>query len=340
MLLFCAFVSQCALCSAQMPPDALVPPVESDGWIVPAAGAQAEPVWGIKGGIMIGLWPAPGPRGLIRIYTPYLGQERRQPLNFVAVEPVVGGRRGYSEMETSESDGVQGRRMWITTELQETPEPRVPWEPPAVGPTQVDGHEVLTFYVCVEPFLNGARPVVQVILRKDRPSEVAFRTFAAKISAPMQECILTATMGNYARLRRLWLRDGPVEAASLWPKDSAMPNGFESHREWSVDQLHRIGVEAIVAATPDEANPSEATYVEGTPSWWRYQGKIATQYWRTKARDDLVLRVNSRRTFWGTNAPIPGGVAFENFELGAPFVPGWEFVFGATTDLPEKVMPR
>ncbi|MGA7500698.1 MAG: hypothetical protein WBX00_28545 [Isosphaeraceae bacterium] len=36
----------------------------------PAEGKAEEPTWGIKGGIAIGLWPNPGPRGLIRVYTP------------------------------------------------------------------------------------------------------------------------------------------------------------------------------------------------------------------------------------------------------------------------------
>ena len=52
------------------PPKGLAPP--GRGWTVPppGGGQGAEPTWGIKGGIAIGLWPHPGPRGLIRVYTP------------------------------------------------------------------------------------------------------------------------------------------------------------------------------------------------------------------------------------------------------------------------------
>ena len=68
----------------------------------PPRARHAEPTWGIQGGIAIGLWPNPGPRGLIRVYTPYLGQPRLTAMNFIAVEPVVGQIRGLSELEKSQ----------------------------------------------------------------------------------------------------------------------------------------------------------------------------------------------------------------------------------------------
>ena len=58
------------------PPKGLAPPVVDRPLLRPAEGKAAEPTWGIKRGIAIGLWPNPGPRGLIRVYTPYLGQPR------------------------------------------------------------------------------------------------------------------------------------------------------------------------------------------------------------------------------------------------------------------------
>ena len=62
-------------------------------WILPTH-AKSEPVWGIKNGISVGLWPTEGPRGLLRIYTPYLGQSFPQMVNYIAIEPVVGGSAG------------------------------------------------------------------------------------------------------------------------------------------------------------------------------------------------------------------------------------------------------
>ncbi len=40
--------------------------------------------------------------------------------------------------------------------------------------------------------------------------------------------------------------------------------------------------------------------------------------------------VNARYTYWMSSQPIPGGVAFENFELNERFYPGQQFVFGMT----------
>src|SRR5262245_44068695 len=78
-----------------------MPPVEALGgdlWIQPA-NAEDDPHWGFKNGIAVGLWPTDGPRGLIRIYTPYLCQSFQRVVNFIAVEPVVQGQRGQSELE-------------------------------------------------------------------------------------------------------------------------------------------------------------------------------------------------------------------------------------------------
>src|SRR5260370_33582999 len=83
------------------PPRPLTRPVEDGSFLRPAAGTAAEPMWGVKGGIAGGVWPNGGPRGLIRVYTPYLGQRRHPVMNFVAVEPVVRGSRGLSELEAS-----------------------------------------------------------------------------------------------------------------------------------------------------------------------------------------------------------------------------------------------
>jgi hypothetical protein len=308
------------------PPKNLLPPVEKSGWVLPATDGPAQPVWGIKGGVHVGLWPAPGPRGLIRIYTPYLGQPERQPLNFVAVEPIVDGRRGFSELEHSAWDNAQGKRAWQTAALDSSPEPGVPWlpQPPDISP---DG-QTMSFTLCFEPFNNGAQTMVGVLLDKRKPHEVVLRTFAAKDSAPMQQFILTATMGNYARLRKIHLEDKTLSAAMLWPKDERARNGFEPHREWGADALRRDGDSALLLAEPDEASPENAEYSAGTPPWWPYRGTRAAQFWKTRVCEKLVGRVNARRTYWATDSPIPGGVAFENMEFAAPFAQGMEFVFG------------
>jgi hypothetical protein len=317
------------------PPRPLAAPVEDGPFIRPAAGAAAEPLWGIQGGIAVGLWPKGGPRGLIRVYTPYLGQGRRRVMNFVAVEPVARGARGLSELEASALDRVDGKAMWTGDTFEDDPKPRPPWHPARGVVGSAGGHKTLTVYLYVEPFDNGARPVVEVQLREDRPHEVAFRVDSARRGAPMQACVLTATMGNYARIRRLWLKDRVVDAHALYRSARFDPrDGFAEHHQWGVGALLVVDGEAVVAARPDEPDPVHASYASDVHPSWHSVGRTATQYWRAPARRHLVARVNARRTYWASRGAIPGGVAFENFELEAPFHPGQKFVFGVTPELP------
>jgi hypothetical protein len=318
-------------------PRKLAPPVKKGPWLVPAPGKASEPVWGFQEGISVGLWPTGGPRGLLRIYTPYLGQPRLRMINFIAIEPVVGKDRGLSELEPSTLDKVPGKAMWTGNNLELDPKPRPPWEPATGKVIKVGRRKALTVFVFVEPFKNGAHPVVQLTFRRDRPHEVGLKVFATKGSAPMKACVLTATMGNYARLRHLWLKGEVVDARKVWPAFQPDAWGFASARQWQVDRLWVVGKEAVVAATPSEANPVRANYAKEVPPWWRYEGKPATQYWRAPRQKDLLARVNGRQTFWATKAQIPGRTSFENFELEAPFQSGQEFTFGVTPQAPAKL---
>src|SRR5262249_27566165 len=159
----------------------------------PAPGPRAQPVWGRKDGLAVGLWPTSGPRGLIRVYAPYLGQRRPRMVNYIAVEPVVKGVRGQSELETSS----HGPQRGLAVRAGHSPAAATaPAEPAAPSPGRVErsgGVETLTFFLATEPFRNGARPLIQVVLRADQPREVGFRVGAAPGSARMDACVLSAT---------------------------------------------------------------------------------------------------------------------------------------------------
>ena len=150
----------------------------------------------------------------------------------------------------------------------------------------------------------------------------------------MRSCILTATMGNYARLRRLHLKNRVEEAQHVYHPFLPVFAGFAAHRQWGIDELLVRDGRAFVAATPDEPDPAHARYSPDVSRNWHYQGAVATQYWHARARPGLVARVNARQTYWASHSPIPGGVAYENFELEAPFEPGQEFCFGVTPGMP------
>jgi len=273
--------------------------------------------------MQIGLHPLGGPRGLIRVFTPYLDHPRDRLLNFFAIEPIPAGRaeRGYSELERSRLDEAPGLRFWSADDPDD-PTPRA-GDDPARG--VVDGN-TLTVGILSEPFANGADVWVTATFTRDRPHEVRVATFARESSVPLSACIVTATMGNWARLRELELAGRAVRAAELWPDYCG--SAFAPHASVGVDELLREGDEVVLRARPDEADPAGAVYADGTADHWHYTGRRGAQEWRA-ADPDPALRgqVNGRFTYWMSEHPLPGGIAFENVELVEPFRQGRAFTF-------------
>src|SRR5436305_402797 len=79
-----------------------------------------------------------------------------------------------------------------------------------------------------------------------------------------------------------------VDSRALWADFRPDRAGFAPPRQWGIDRLAVDAGEAIVAATPDEADPTKAAYAADVPPWWRYEGRFATQYWRARAQEGLV----------------------------------------------------
>lgn len=310
-------------------------------WIYPDGVKNKDPYWGIKGGIAVSYAPHKGVvRGLIGIHTPYLGHNSERVLNFIAIEPVVENSRGYSEMETSKIDNKQGLK--IRSSNQFIPDYSIDKlsDIPATGViSDKDASQTLSFYLYIETFANGSKPIIQIILSEASPYEFGMRVYAAKDSKFFRTCILTATMGNYAQLRHLWLKGEVVEAKDLWKDFNVSDPGFAPHHNWGADKILTLdNGQAIVACTTDMISSDKVKYDSNVPFWWKYEGNIATQYWRVpKPTKYLIVRVNGRTNYYGAdNWRIPGGIAFENFEVEEPFVAGQEFVFGATTAKPNK----
>lgn len=320
-----------------------------------AAGAVAEspavdwvraglntnrPLWGVRGSLLWGIPGArslrDGPRGLIRLWSPTLTHGGYDLINFIAIEPVVRGQKGFSELERSQLDGTPGKRLWC-----ETGEPGRP-STTNLSPGRivhlVSGAQSLQVQVGVERFENGAQVGLAITQRSDAPDEIELTIHAQPDSAPIDYCILTATMGNKARARLLWLKDGPVSSLKLYP-DYREPD-FAPHQLFAWNRLHRTAAGDVLAAiTTDEANPSSVEPFPGRLNW-RYSGFPVTQYWKRPAgasHDDLHVAVNGRYTYWLSRQPIPGGVAFENFEMRERFHNGQRFVFGITRQTPSEL---
>ncbi len=192
-------------------------------WIWPQTAKDA-PVWGIKNGSTMSLWPAAaeltksdgGPRGLLRIGYNYLGTDFL--INFIAIEPFVEGDMEFSEISLSTVDGKWGKFIWAADSTRSSH---------YTGTANVRGAithpdslhpevEALYFYLLMEPFKNGAHPYLKVNLRDDEPGEVSLQIFNEDNSAKMERCALTATMGTYSRLRLLYVKNSVVDAKQLF----------------------------------------------------------------------------------------------------------------------------
>ena len=321
-------------------PSTLTPPQENGSWLQPAQRTKAQPVWGFANGIRIGIAPLDGPRGLIRIYTPYLEHEEFVVTNFIAFEPVDKAKkiRGLSELEWSKADDTRGKRFWSS----DTPEaPSFPDQYyPAHGVlSHENGLERLTVYFFCETFENGADVYVRIRFTENKPYEFELTAYTTENSVELERFILTATMGNKARLRNLYLANGKIkESVKLWPDYT--DSNFTLHDHTALTEMIRDkkGGSWFVAA-PNEEDPSNAIYAQDTHSHWKYKGKKATQYWYCATPGDkLEGVVNGRYTYWASKSPIPRGISYENFELTEPFQQGQSYIFGITPVAPEEFL--
>lgn len=312
-------------------------------WIQPTQGKSAQAIWGHAKGISVAI-PQCNimPRGLIRIFTPYLEHEKHVVTNFIAMEPTPSGHehRGLSELEMSTFDkGIRGKRFWSSDNADYTNHDNEIY--PARGVVgEENGKQTLTVYIFSEPFDNGAKVYIRLRFFEDRPYEFEITAYTYDGSVALDNFILTATMGNKARLRELYLNDYHKVSSDIWPDYNE--DAFAPHAFFPVeDMIHDKKGYAYFIAAPNEKDPSNAIYADGTAQHWKYKGKVATQYWiSTNPSPSLQGLVNGRYTYWASKSPIPGGISFENFEMKEPFRNGNQYIFGITPDSSDKFIEK
>ena len=346
LFLCCILSGTVAFAQFEIDGQRLAPPEQEGIWVRPSADKPSQAIWGFADGIQVGINPPGLPRGLLYILCPYLMDEdnpRRKfdVINYIAMEPVDAAthRRGLSEMEHSALDNKQGKRF-ISSDTPQKPE----WDKlhPARGTVAVeDGKQTLTVWIFSEKFDNGADVYVRLRFMEDKPYQFELQTFASLESVPLDMFVLTATMGNKMRLRRLYVGEGVTKLATeLWPDYT--DKWFTPYDRTPLDKMIRDrkgGAWAL--AEPTETDFSKAEYEEGTSNGWKYNGRPATQYWYSPLPGEKTEAiVNSRYTYWAIFKKIPGGVAFENFELQEPFRQGAVYYFGVDPEKPAKIIKR
>jgi hypothetical protein len=326
-------------CTAEQPLPDRPQPVRSPKWVRGECDGY-RPCWGLAKGLLFGIHPGDKkgdgePRGLIRIYSPVLRGGKYDLINFIAIEPIVDGKRGFSEIEHSRLDGAAGKRIWTAADSS-TPGDAVKMEPGKVR-RLASGVEQFELTLRVEKFDNGAHVYLVVAQRSDAPDEIELTIHAERDSKALQYVMLSATMGNKARTRLLWLADGPRSTRQLFPGFSG--DGFTGDAVFGFRRIHRMADgDALVAITTDEANPGGVKVAD--MDGWYYGGHKVTQYWRKSKgsyASDLQAVVNARSVYWGSHMAIPGGAAFENFEIRERFRDGQRMRFGVTRKTPNEL---
>jgi hypothetical protein len=321
-------------------------------WIRPA-NEKSSPVWGIQNGIVVGLWPAPvekgepgtkgGPRGLLRVGYNFKGETYL--VNYIAVEPVVKGDMEFSEVSPSRVDKKLGKYFWASGTAQAGKfSPFANTRGVITHPDQQHpAIEELSIYVFMEQFLDGAYPYLKLTIRSDKPGELGIQLLNQPNSAKMERCALTATMGNYSRLRLLYLKDSVIDSRRLFAGYDDI--GFAEKEPYTYDKMLRnSNGDYFVCAESNETFNQLAAWPQEPAYWsrwgWHYRPFYKlTQYWRVAGTDfdhSLQVRVNGRAKYWGGEgntdksayANVPGGPAFENFELRENYHAGQQFYFG------------
>lgn len=317
-------------------------------WIRPKKPEDAL-IWGRKDGIVFGL-PSRGglrgPRGLIRVGIVSPGTGKPSLLNFIAIEPAVPGpgdrfsRMAFSELEPSRMDtGLRGKRLWVDLGGANSGDAF------RGNLRRISNHrayvERLSVRIDVERYTaNGAHVYLIASVDSDRPRELRLAVYRYRDSPALQELTVTATMGNYERLRSLWLKDRVVDSRQLYAAYNG--DGFAEHESYPLDEVLRtFDGDAIALCTSNESSPWSVASTAGKDWHYRFPKRL-TQYWRVPARyiqPDLRVRVNGRRIYWASEDPVPGGAAFENFEFRQRYEPGQVFIFGISDKEPSEFDP-
>lgn len=320
--------------------------VVSDQWIMPDSD-EDMPVWGIKKGIVLGIYPSRlsfgdisgGPRGLFRVGFESNGTLRF--VNFMAVHPVNESKGKFvsagSELEKSPSDNRRGIRFYpYPVDYLQNPKRyhSTPSIDLAAEILKEDGRQILQWGIKTEAFENGVEAFFVFRIDEHRFNEIQIESYILKGEKKVKYLVLSATFGNITRLRNLYLKDEIVFAPELYKGKYGKgfaPRKFFDLEHWPVDSEG----DSLFIAGPDEYQPWK---VKPYP----HKQKLLQYFRKEKGAtvSDIRGLVNGREKYWHSIKTIPGGVAFENFAIVERFYQGQRFSFGIYRGQVEDIFGR
>jgi hypothetical protein len=307
----------------------------SVAWIAPAKMVHPPPPifvspkilkgvgneWGFREGIRIRFgrfFPRKPLWGTIQIVHTGTRLPKNLPLNELAIKPRADDRYANSTTEQrTQAGGKLGLRFATSDSKQLS---KKVWEP-AEGVLSEDG-KTLRLFVHPEPFSNRARPVIEIRFDAPHANRIGFRVHTASESTGMTECVLSAMSGSFADLRQLHFADGHVKTTKQmfesWPDESKLTDKERSPwQTFSGEQFPLVddGTLRQIRLTSDVSDYSTLKYAGAVSTGWQYKALPSEQSWLCAAETPFTVALRARKSFRNGNGPIPGGPAFEDFEL-------------------------
>ncbi|MDH5770051.1 MAG: hypothetical protein OEZ25_02015 [Candidatus Bathyarchaeota archaeon] len=325
-----------------------------DDWIYPKSD-DANPIWGIKNGIVFGtestemdnkpagVWA----KGLLRIG--WADEEGKSHFfNYIGLSLIRNGKQvDASEIEritfhpdsltyASGLDVLLSEYFEDSTEVQDYLSLE---KNPAASLSQVtnieDDEMSVLFRLSTFQF-SKAKIYLIIVVDKSVPREIKISVYNQEEETnPLDFIIVSATYGNLARLRDLYLRYRIVNARELFEGYELGAWCFYPRVSFDLDELmiNEENAVTVYAGNDEEGDwvadlGNEAPYYDG-PRFFQYWRKYAGSY-----GEDFQVSVNGREKYFGGffnpcgHINISGGVSYENFEMVEEYYHGQTFWFG------------
>lgn len=327
---------------------------DEDVWIYPESD-DANPLWGVKNGIVFGTEKAemdfkPGgawAKGLLRIG--WRDEEGKSHFfNYIGVTIIqLGSRVDSSEIQritfnpdnkdyASALQDLLNQYPDNSSEVQDFIS--LEKNPPASlsQVTTFEDDEMTVLFRLSTFQYTEAKIYLIIVVNRNNPREIKISTYNQEEEAnPLNFIVISATWGNLARLRDLYLGNRTVNARELFEGEELGNWCFYPRVGFGVDELivDEEGTVTVYAGN-DEEGEWIADLGNGAPY---YDGEKFYQYWRKYAgsySDELHVAVNGREKYFGGfvnpcgNKDITGGVSYENFEMIEEYYLGQTFWFG------------